>query len=132
MKIAPIINILKLLLLLIIIGIKEIPAEEVNAVSNSLRVLLWSVFSLGMLFLAVMAFWVFLIVLGAIIIVRFLYAKLFHKPSGITIRTFTIRPGPENPHAPNREAQPGSGNQEYTTVINADNPDQEYKIPKIK
>lgn len=97
---------------------------------NALRVLLWSVLSLGMLFLAIMAFWVFLIIIGIVILARILYLKLFRKGKGtVTIHTYRMNyPPSEQP------AQPGNGSQDqtYTTVIDADDLDKEYKIPRIK
>lgn len=100
--------------------------------SNPLRIILWSVFSLGMLFLAIIAFWVFLLIVGVIIIARFISAKLFNKPSGMTIRTYTKRPGARNMNPPNPGEEPPQGNGQYTTVIDGDDPDKEYKIPKVK
>jgi hypothetical protein len=99
-------------------------------VPNILRVLVWSILSLGMLFLAVMFFWVFLIVIGVFVIARIIYLKLFNKDSKgtVTMRTYKVNFGPRQ--APDNH----QANQDhpYTTVIDADDPDQEYKIPKLK
>lgn len=103
--------------------------------SNVLRYILWSVFSLGMIVIAVMAFWVFLIIIGVIIIARFIYFKLFSKeppgPKGtFTIHTYSMSSGQRNNVPPNQEPQ--SRDQEFTTVIDADDMNKEYKVPKIK
>lgn len=102
--------------------------------SNTLRYILWSIFSLGMLVLAVMAFWIFLIILGVIIIARLIYFKIFKKENkgAFTIHTYTVRPGPQDDYRYNQDRNPKSEDQEYTTVIDADDLDKEYKIPKIK
>jgi len=68
-----------------------------------LRYLLWTVLSAGLILIAIMAFWVFLIIIGIVVIARLIYVKLFNKDSNV-----------------------------YTTVIDADNPDEEFRIPKIK
>lgn len=100
---------------------------------NALRVILWSVFSLGMLVLAVMAFWVFLIILGIVIIARLIYSKLFQKGKGsFTIHTYTIRPDRHSNNSYHQDIHQESRDQEYTTVIDAENQDREYKISKIK
>lgn len=100
--------------------------------SNPIRMILWSVLSLGMLFLAIMAFWVFLILFAVIIIARLIYAKVFRKSSGLTIQTYTFRSGPKSNNTPNPGAQGIPKDGGYTTVIDADDLDKEYKIPKIK
>jgi len=64
---------------------------------------LWTVLSAGLILIAIMAFWVFLIIIGIVVIARLIYVKLFNKDSNV-----------------------------YTTVIDADNPDEEFRIPKIK
>jgi len=96
-------------------------------VPNTLRVVLWSILSLGMLFLAIMAFWVFLVIIGVVILARILYLKLFKKGT-VTIHTYRMNYPPSG-----QPSQPGNENQDaYTTVIDADDPDKEYKIPRIK
>lgn len=99
---------------------------------DSIRYFLWIILSLGLLILGVMAFWVFLIILGIIIIGKIIYLKLFNKGS-ITYYTFSTRredrPNP-NPFDPDSTAK-NENEQKYTTVIDADNPDKEYKIPKF-
>ncbi len=101
---------------------------------NTLRYILWTIFSLGMLVIAVMAFWVFLIILGVIIIARLIYFKLFKKGTkgAFTVHTYTMRPGSKNNFHYNQDSNAKSKDQEYTTVIDADDMDKEYKIPKIK
>lgn len=99
---------------------------------NALRVILWSILSLGLLFLAVMAFWVFLIIIGVVIVARLIYVKLFHKGTpnrGFTIRTYTMKTTPTGSDQPKEDS---NGNENYTTVIDAEDPDKEYRIPRIK
>lgn len=86
-----------------------------------------------MLVLAVMAFWVFLIILGIVIIARLIYSKLFRKGKGsFTIHTYTIRPDRHSNNPYHQSINPETRDQEYTTVIDAEDQDKEYKIPKIK
>lgn len=101
-------------------------------VPNTLRYILWTVFSFGMLVIAFTFFWVFLIILGIVIIARLIYFKLFKKghpgTGGFTIHTYTMRSDPMN-YPPGQENEYTTTNQKYLTVIDADDPDQEYKIP---
>lgn len=91
-----------------------------------------------MAIIAIMAFWVFLVIIGVLIVGRIIYMKLFNKGT-ITIRRYTVGHTPpggytaqSRPHPNNGNQSYGPNNSEYTTVIDADDPDQEYKIPKIK
>jgi len=94
---------------------------------TTLKYLLWSILSTGLIFVAIMAFWVFLIVIGLIIIGRLIYLNFFNKGTRYSGRifTYTIK---KDPVARGSEQK----NEEYTTVIDADNMEKEYKIPKIK
>ncbi|NLI90704.1 MAG: hypothetical protein GX434_00470 [Peptococcaceae bacterium] len=83
--------------------------------SNTIRVLLWTILSLGMIFIAMMAFWAFLLILGVFIAARMIYLKLSKKNN---VKMYTRRRTDQN--------------QNYTTVIDADDPEKEYHIPKIK
>ena len=85
-----------------------------------------------MFFLAIMFFWVFLIILGVFIVGRLIYMKLFNKKSatfysytvynGKTVKNLSHSPDSDNPYS----------EQEFTTVIDADDMEKEYKVPKIK
>lgn len=101
---------------------------------NTLKYILWTILSLGMIFLAIMAFWVFLVILGIILIARFLYLKLFNKErkGTFTIHTYTVRSTPRNNAPPSQEFYSEARGQKYTTVIDADDTEKEYQIPKIK
>jgi cell division protein FtsW (lipid II flippase) len=101
-------------------------------VSNLIRIILWTAISLGMIVLAIMAFWIVLVVIGVVILGRLIYLKFFpgrqnSSHGTFTIHTYTIRPG-----ARNNEGNTYYQNQRYTTVIDADDPEKEYRIPKIK
>lgn len=96
--------------------------------SNSLRVLLWTILTLGVIFIAVTAFWVFLLISGGVIAARFLYQKLLNKGT-VTIRSYRMNYGSSKNAG---QAEKNGREQTYTTVIDADDPDQEYQIPKFK
>ena len=100
--------------------------------SNAIRYLLWMILSIGMFFLAIMFFWVFLIILAVFIIGRLIYMKLFNK-NAVTFYSYTMYNGKtvknlsHNPDLDNPDLE-----QEFTTVIDADDMEKEYKVPKIK
>jgi len=96
---------------------------------NILRYVLWTVLSIGMIFIAISALWFFVIIVGIVIIARLIYLKLFNKQGTFKIHTFTIKNGPPNNYS---QTGPKANDQEYTTVIDADDMEKEYKIPKIK
>lgn len=96
-----------------------------------LRYFIWSILSIGMLILAVAFFWVFLIVLAIIITLRIIYMKLFKKDSGIRIYTFSTKNKPHQDTDPFGQKDNRQGDSEYTTVIDADDMEKEYKIPKL-
>lgn len=100
--------------------------------TNTVRYLLWTLFSLAMIIIAVMFFWFFLIILGVAVIARIIYLKLFRKePANTgTITFYTFHS--EGPGGSEDNQSYRSQDQEYTTVIDADDMDKEYKIPKIK
>lgn len=98
--------------------------------SNSIRYILWTILSLGMIFIAIMFFWVFLVILGIIIMGRLIYMKLFNKTpkNSVTFYSYTMhngKPSNDQNFHPNVE-------QDFTTVIDADDQEKEYKIPKLK
>jgi len=97
--------------------------------TNAIRYFLWTVFSLAMIVIAVMFFWFFLIILGVVIIARIIYFKLFRKEPANT-GTFTFYT------FNSKDSGSTSGNhskdQDFTTVIDADDMEKEYKIPRIK
>ncbi len=98
--------------------------------SNAIRYILWTILSLGMIFIAIMFFWVFLVILGIGIIGRLIYMKLFNKnpKSSVTFYSYTMHNGkPSN----NYDTTPND-DQNFTTVIDADDQEKEYKIPKLK
>ena len=96
---------------------------------EALRYLIYAIMSIGLFFLAIAFFWVFLIIIGVIIVGRLIYMKLFNKGSGsVTVYSYTFKGRPGNPSGPTINAD----EQEYTTVIDADDMDKEYKVPKLK
>lgn len=100
--------------------------------SNAIRYILLTILSLGMIFVAIMFFWVFLIILGIGIIGRLIYMKLFNKNprSSVTFYSYTMHNGkPSNNLNPNLNP---NEEQDFTTVIDADDQEKEYKIPKLK
>lgn len=83
-----------------------------------------------MIFIAIMFFWVFLVILGIGIIGRLIYMKLFNKSpkSSVTFYSYTMHNG----KASNNYDTNPNNNQDFTTVIDADDQEKEYKIPKLK
>jgi len=95
---------------------------------NAIRVILWTILSLGMLFIAIMAFWVFLLIIGVVLVARLIYFKLFNKGT-VTIHRYQVNVRPSNPTPSDNKTDQNSP---YTTVIDADDLDKEYQIPRIK
>jgi len=102
--------------------------------SNAIRYILLTILSAGMIFIAIMFFWVFLVILGVIIFGRLIYMKLFNKNPGksMTFYSYTMYNGkPPNNQKINPNINPNE-EQDFTTVIDADDQEKEYKIPKLK
>lgn len=101
--------------------------------SNTIRYLLFTILSIGMVFIAVMFFWVFLIIISILIIGRMIYMKLFNKNNHnvVTFYSYTMHNGRpqnnQNTHSNDQKSESG-----FTTVIDADDMEKEYKIPKLK
>ncbi len=101
--------------------------------TNAIRYLLMTVLSIGMVIIAVMFFWVFLLILGVLIIGRMIYMKLFNKSNknAVTFYSYTMYNGrTETKHHTHPNEQKSES--EFTTVIDADDMEKEYKIPKLK
>jgi predicted membrane protein len=91
-----------------------------------MRVLLWIVFFMGLFLIAKVFFLFFLPILLLVLVANLIYRKYIHKgprPTGSSFNFFSNRVYPRYSSKANK--------QEYTTVIDADNMEKEYKIPKI-
>jgi len=91
-----------------------------------LKYFIWAVVACGLIFIAISAFWFLLIIFGLILLCRFVALKLFRK-GGTSDRDRVF--GPISNVFVYRFREKSS---EYTTVIDADDMEKEYKIPKIK
>jgi hypothetical protein len=88
-----------------------------------LKYLLYSIFAFGMICLAVMASWFFLLILAIGIAARVINQKFFGKKKTTPeANTFSQRTWNKTTNT----NQP-----EYMTVIDSDNTEKEYRIPKI-
>jgi len=89
-----------------------------------LKFLLYSIFAFGIILLAAIVSWVFLLLLGIGISTRVIYQKFFSKKKKTTLGANAFRQGTWNKTA-------NDSQREYMTVIDADNTENEYRIPKI-
>lgn len=102
--------------------------------SNAIRYIIWTILSIGMVVIAIMFFWVFLIILGIVIIARLIYMRLFNKnpKNAVTFYSYTMYNGkPVNNQNIDHNIN-SNEDQDFTTVIDADDQEKEYKIPKLK
>lgn len=96
---------------------------------EAIRYLLYTILSVGLFFLAIMFFWVFLIIIGVLIVGRLIYTRLFNKrPGSVTFYSYTFK----GKQGDSSGSLINIDEKEYTTVIDADDMDKEYKVPKIK
>lgn len=96
--------------------------------SDVMKYLLMALVPIGLILFSMFAFWVVLPVVIIGIAARLLYLKLFRKEK-TTVHMATFSLGWGNNASFGKEI---NANQEYTTVIDADNMDREYQIPKMK
>ncbi|MFA6809331.1 MAG: hypothetical protein WCR27_10115 [Eubacteriales bacterium] len=93
---------------------------------NVVKYFIYSILTIGFAILAIMGIWIFLLVIFAAIIIRFIYAKIFNKEP---FKFYTYK---QNGHHTNlNNDQNDNKDNKYTTVIDADDMDKEYKIPKL-
>lgn len=96
------------------------------------RYLLLTLFSIGMVFLALSTFWIFFVFFGMALLAYWLYLKIFH-PGKATIRSYTIQVKRPHSYATDTKTdEPAYATSSYTTVIDAEDPEKEYQIPRIK
>ncbi|HHV63908.1 MAG TPA: hypothetical protein GXX46_02345 [Peptococcaceae bacterium] len=101
--------------------------------SNAVRLLLWTAISIGIVTLAILAFWLLLLVVGVAVLGRLIYLKFFPNRRNTSAGTFTVHTFTIGPRVHRNNASDiDNRNEPYTTVIDADDPDKEYRIPKIK
>ncbi|RJE49023.1 MULTISPECIES: hypothetical protein [unclassified Dehalobacter] len=89
-----------------------------------LKYLLYSIFAFGMICLAVIASWFFFLILAIGIAASVINQKFFGKKKTTTPEANTFSQGTWNKTT-------NSNQHEYMTVIDADNTENEYRIPKI-
>lgn len=97
-----------------------------------LKYLLMAIVPIGLIILAMFAFWFVLPVVIIGIAVRMIYVKFFLKKRP-AFRTYTFSQSwPKDASFDRERNMVNIREQEFTTVIDADDLDREYQIPKMK
>ncbi|UWG96073.1 hypothetical protein LPY66_14295 [Dehalobacter sp. DCM] len=95
--------------------------------SDILRYLLMALVPISLVLLAIFAFWIALPVIILGVAARIIYLRFFRRGKD-PAHTHTVGTNWHNSNVFGGK----KSDQEYTTVIDADNMEREYRIPKMK